>query len=245
MTPGQGIPAGCVARRSNVPDILAPRALPSGRRARFMPRSAVRTLGLETLLRIAEGRHQPVPRIEERGGIRRHGQREPAREWDSSRASLSHGHAEGLLKAGQRLAERRPQASPGALGSRPLARGPPPPRSEPQLRASRTDRCRLASLTSGHPVSQPALHIQLALDALGQRRADGSSPHPPAVRAASRWTCPARTPASGPSANRPAAAGHRDVVEFLGVLKDRPVTYRATGTRAISSKPHQPSRRLG
>src|SRR5207247_1955939 len=38
---GRGIPAGCVARRSNIPDILAPRALPSGRRApRSGPRSA-------------------------------------------------------------------------------------------------------------------------------------------------------------------------------------------------------------
>ena len=42
MTAGRGIPAGCVARPSDMPNILAPRALPSGRRASaFMPRSTV------------------------------------------------------------------------------------------------------------------------------------------------------------------------------------------------------------
>src|SRR6266852_9962965 len=40
ITPGRGIPAGCVAPPSNIPDILGRRALPSGRRAPgFMPRS--------------------------------------------------------------------------------------------------------------------------------------------------------------------------------------------------------------
>ena len=40
ITPGRGIPAGCVAPLSNTPGILGRRALPSGCRAPgFMPRS--------------------------------------------------------------------------------------------------------------------------------------------------------------------------------------------------------------